>query len=103
MFCVKAEYSPPTKIIFIFIYSIYKLCQDNLKKQQNPERESEEKLEEEGDYSVNKSDVNPLVNQIVRKVGSAIGGIGGGFLVNPHWAHMLVIILRIRAISYSKE
>ena len=75
----EGQYSPPTKIIFIFIYSIYKLCQDNLKKQQNPERESEEKLEEEGDYSVNKSDVNPLVNQIVRKVGSAIGGIGGGF------------------------
>ena len=49
------------------------------KKAANPERESEEKLEEEGDYSVNKSDVNPLVNQIVRKVGSAIGGIGGVF------------------------
>ena len=25
----------------------------------------------------------PLVNQIVRKVGSAIGGIGGGFFGQP--------------------
>ena len=42
------------------------------------------KVRGRGDYSVNKSDVNPLVNQIVRKVGSAIGGIGGGFFGQPH-------------------
>lgn len=41
------------------------------------------KVRGRGDYSVNKSDVNPLVNQIVRKVGSAIGGIGGGFFGQP--------------------
>lgn len=41
------------------------------------------KIKGRGDYKVNKSEVNPLVNQIVRKLGSAIGGFGGSFLGHP--------------------
>lgn len=41
------------------------------------------KVRGKGDYKVNKSAVNPLVNQIVRKLGSAIGGFGGSFVGAP--------------------
>ena len=73
------------------------------KKAAKSERESEEKLEEEvTTVSTNQTSTHWLT-KLLEKLVQQLVVLAAVFLVNPHWAHMLVIILRIRAISYSKN